>query len=140
MNEAYSQSWKSNEQFFLLQRFLEIFSGTVKVLTERLERLTASSSFIFFTNRKKKKKKDFLFGARKYNRLSYLGRELSAEAFAKEDGVFEHEIAKTVLNTVCEYRFHGSLFWLDWEKNKKEIYIYIYRERERGFLVFWGFL
>lgn len=37
----------------------------------------------------------------------YLGWVLGTESFAEENGVSVHEIAKTVLNTVSEYGFHG---------------------------------
>lgn len=40
----------------------------------------------------------------------YLRGKLSTKTFADENGVWVHEIAKTVMNTVYEYGFHGCFF------------------------------
>lgn len=42
----------------------------------------------------------------------YLSGKLGAETLAHEDGVVVHEMAKTLLNTICEYSFHG--WWVPW--------------------------
>ena len=66
-------------------------------------------------------------------RERYLGRKLGAETLADENGVAEHEIAKTVVNTVDENGFHDCpVFSSDLQRRRR-------RRRVCSFLFFGGF-
>lgn len=49
----------------------------------------------------------------------YLGGELGAETLAEEDGVGVHEMPKTLLHTIHEYRFHGCYFRIRFQKRRR---------------------
>lgn len=58
----------------------------------------------------------------------YLGGELGAETLAEEDGVGVHEMPKTLLHAIHEYRFHGCLLLSNSISEKKKI-----NGKKRGF-------
>lgn len=55
----------------------------------------------------------------KLKEIEYLGGELGAETLAEEDGVGVHEMPKTLLHTIHEYRFHGCYFRIRFQKRRR---------------------